>query len=148
MHFFLIGNHFKLGFVESMRITWKLEGSLSLSNASNTIEWISHWKSLAFLFLLSVYYIFMHFMWLLMFVILTKVFFFFVWLSARVVNLLCSLHGKEQNWLPTLGLRRWNAYACYSVIEYCGLRFSLLFLSESWGNILCDFVLSFLSNAS
>ena len=36
MRFFLIGKYFKQYFVEFMKITWKLKGSLSLSDILNS----------------------------------------------------------------------------------------------------------------
>ena len=54
MSFLLIGNHFKQFFVEFVSITWKLEGSLSLSNTLNPTQCIFYWKRVAFLFFLSV----------------------------------------------------------------------------------------------
>ena len=53
MRFFLIGYHFKEYFVEFVSIIWKLEYLLPLSNTLNTTKYIFHWKSVAFLFLLS-----------------------------------------------------------------------------------------------
>ena len=55
MRFFLLGYHFQQCCVVFVSFSWKLEGSLLLSNTLDNTPCIFHWKRVAFLFLLSVF---------------------------------------------------------------------------------------------